>query len=207
MKTIIFIFLSAFALLAACNSQGGYEGGHEGGYVVGDTARDFELKNVDGKMVSLTNFDNAQGYIVIFTCNTCPYSKMYEQRIIELHNKYSMEGFPVIAINPNDPIRSPGDSFNKMKNLAKEKSYPFPYVSDETQQVTKDYGATNTPHVYVLNKDRKVLYIGAIDNNPQDHTSADKFYVQDAVEAIKNNEVPVITKTKAIGCTIKWALW
>lgn len=91
-----------------------------------------------------------------------------------------------------------------MVELADEKSYPFPYVFDETQQVAKDYGATNTPHVYVLNKDRKVIYIGAIDNNPKSE-KADKFYVEDAVKAIQNNTTPEISKTKAIGCSIKWS--
>lgn len=175
------------------------------GYEVGDTARDFSLKNVNGEMVSLADYEDAKGYIVIFTCNTCPYSKLYEQRIIDLHNKYADEGFPVIAINPNDPERSPGDSFEKMVELADEKDYPFPYLIDETQQVTKDYGATNTPHVYVLNEDKEVVYIGAIDNNPKSASSADKFYVEDAVRAIKTNKKPATTNTKAIGCTIKWA--
>ncbi|MGK7390116.1 MAG: thioredoxin family protein [Candidatus Cyclobacteriaceae bacterium M2_1C_046] len=200
MKTKLFF---VFALLAvACSS----ETPHEGGYEVGDIARDFELKNVDDDLISLSDYNDAKGYIVVFTCNTCPYSEYYEQRIIDLHNKYAKEGFPVIAINPNDPIRSPGDSFGNMKELAEEKKYPFPYVLDETQQVTKDYGATNTPHVYILNNDKKVVYIGAIDNNPRQE-QANKFYVQDAVEALKNNQMPEVTKTKAIGCTIKWALW
>lgn len=203
MKTSILLFLSAMSLfLAACDSEGGSEKVHAGGYAVGDTARDFQLKNVDGKTVSLTNYDNAEGYIVVFTCNTCPYSKMYEQRIIDLHKKFAAKGFPVIAINSNDAW---GDSYEDMVELADEKNYPFPYVFDETQQVAKDYGATNTPHVYVLNKDRKVVYIGAIDNNTKSAESADKFYVEDAVKAIQNNSTPKITKTKAIGCTIKWS--
>lgn len=198
MKTKSILLLAAMSIFIAAGIP-------NGGYEVGDTARDFELKNVDGEMVSLSDYGNAKGYIVIFTCNTCPYSKMYEQRIIDLHNKYATQGFPVIAINPNDTKKSPGDSFEKMKELAAEKKYPFPYLIDETQKITKDYGATNTPHVYVLNKERKVVYIGSIDNNPKDGASADKFYVEDAIKAVKNNSTPETTKTKAIGCTIKWA--
>lgn len=175
------------------------------GYKVGDTARDFKLKNVDGKMVSMSDYKDAKGFVVIFTCNTCPWSMLYEDRIIELHNKFASEGFPVIAINPNDEERQPDDSFDKMVEMAKDKGYPFPYVQDETQEIARAYGATNTPHVYVLNKDRKVVYIGAIDNSPRDASAADKFYVEDAIEAIKKNQEPEVDKTKAIGCTIKWA--
>jgi peroxiredoxin len=193
----LFILVVLAACMAASAPYGGYE--------IGDTARDFELKNIDGKTVSLSDYEGARGYIVIFTCNTCPYSKMYEQRIIELHEKYASQGFPVVAINPNDPQKSPGDAYDKMIKRAKDKGFPFPYLIDETQEVTKAYGATNTPHVYVLNKERKVMYIGAIDNNPRDANNADKNYVEDAINAIKSSSKPKTTKTKAIGCTIKWA--
>lgn len=193
----LFILVALAACIAASAPYGGYE--------IGDLARDFELKNIDGKTVSLADYDNAEGYIVIFTCNTCPYSKMYEQRIIELHEKYASQGFPVVAINPNDPQKSPGDAFDQMVKRANEKNFPFPYLIDETQEVTRAYGATNTPHVYVLNNERKVMYIGAIDNNPRDANTADKHYVEDAVKAIKNSSRLRTTRTKAIGCTIKWA--
>ena len=94
---------------------------------VGDTAPDFALKNIDGKTVSLADYTNAKGYVVIFTCNTCPYAVMYEQRIIELHDKYAAKGYPVIAINPNDPDVKPGDSFEKMQQRAAAKEFPFIY--------------------------------------------------------------------------------
>jgi len=84
----------------------------------GEAAPDFKLENVDNKEVSFKNFSNAKGYIVVFTCNTCPYARAYEQRIIELNDKYASAGFPVIAINPNDPEVSRGDSFDEMKDEA-----------------------------------------------------------------------------------------
>ncbi|GHE55382.1 MULTISPECIES: thioredoxin family protein [Roseivirga] len=178
------------------------------GLQVGDKAVDFNLKNVDGKMISLKTNKNAKGYILVFTCNTCPYSVMYEDRIIALHKKYAEQGYPVLAIQPNDPQKSPGDSFENMQVRAKEKGFPFPYVMDETQEVTKTYGATNTPHVYVLNKttggDFKIEYIGAIDNNSRNAEAASKRYVEEALDnLIGGGDVP-ITTTKAIGCTIKW---
>lgn len=176
------------------------------GYGVGDTVADFKLKNVDGKMVSLSDYKNAKGAIVIFDCNTCPYSKAYNERIIALSKKYATT-FPVIAINPNSPEVSPGDSFDEMVKYAKTKGYDFPYLIDETQEVAKNYGATNTPHVYVLKKEGtafKVAYIGAIDNNTKDADAADKKYVEEAVEALSTGKAVPTEKTKAIGCTIKW---
>ena len=179
------------------------------GLKVGDQAADFNLKNIDGTMVSLASNEKVKGYILIFTCNTCPYSVAYEDRIIELHNKYEPLGYPVVAVQPNSPKRSPGDSYKNMQQRAKSKGFTFPYLMDETQEVTRTYGATNTPHVYVLNRNSNdtflIEYIGAIDNNSRNAAAADKHYVQDAVDSLlKNNQVGT-TKTKAIGCTIKWA--
>lgn len=178
------------------------------GYKVGDKAMDFNLKSVDGEMVSLKTYKNSKGAIVIFTCNTCPYSKAYEDRIIQLHNTYKEKGYPVIAINPNDPNKSPGDSYKKMQERAKSKGFTFPYAFDETQEVTRTYGATNTPHVYVLEKVRTdfiVRYIGAIDDNSWDAGKAKKKYVEAAVDALlEGSDVPT-RSTKAIGCTIKWS--
>lgn len=138
------------------------------GYDIGDTASDFSLKNVDGKMYSLSGIKDAKGFIVIFDCNTCPYSKAYNERIIALNTKYASQGFPVVAINANDPVSSPGDSFDKMAAAARKKEYNFPYLVDETQEVARTYGATNTPHVFVLKRVNNTLivsYIGTIDDN------------------------------------------
>jgi peroxiredoxin len=176
-------------------------------YGLGDTVADFKLKNVDGKFVSLSDFKDAKGAILIFDCNTCPFSKAYNERILALDAKYSSKGFPVVAINSNDPGMSPGDSYEDMVSHAKSKGYKFPYLFDETQDVAKAFGATNTPHVFVLKKEGNkfsVAYIGAIDNNARDAAAADKKYVEDAVEALIAGKKVENNKTKAIGCTIKW---
>lgn len=176
------------------------------GYEVGDLATDFKLKNVDGKIISLSDYKEVNGYIVIFSCNTCPYVVAYEDRMIDLHNKYNKKGFPVIAINPNDPEISPGDSFEKMQERAKEKNFPFAYVFDEKQEIFPQYGATRTPQVYLLEKTSQgniVRYIGAIDDNFKDAAAVKDKFLENAIEAIENKkEVPVKT-TRAIGCTIK----
>jgi peroxiredoxin len=178
------------------------------GYGIGDYAEDFKLPNVDGKMVSLADYPNAKGFIVVFTCNTCPYAKAYESRIIELDKKYASRGFPVIAINPNDISQQPGDSMEEMKKRAKDKGYTFPYLRDDSQKVTKAFGATKTPHIYVLNREGdskyRVEYIGAIDDSPNDPTDVSERYVESAVEALLTGQKPSIKEKRAIGCTIKW---
>ena len=176
---------------------------------VGDTAMDFNLKNVDGTMLSLKSNKEAKGYILVFTCNTCPYSVMYEDRVIALHEKYAEKGYPVLAVQPNNSEKSPGDAFDKMQERAKGKDFPFPYTLDITQEVTATYGATNTPQVYLLNKQAdesfKIEYIGAIDNNSRNASTATKRYVENAVDALLAKGEIITTKTKAIGCTVKWA--
>ncbi len=171
------------------------------GYEVGDKASDFKLKNVDGRLVSLADYKEAKGFIVIFDCNTCPYAKVYNQRIIDLNENFFSKGFPVITINAND---GNGDSFDDMVRMAKDKNYRFPYLHDESQQVAKAFGATNTPHVFVLTKGLEVAYIGTIDDNPRDAASVDKHYVEDAVNALLANKRVPVTKTRAIGCGIRW---
>lgn len=178
------------------------------GYQVGDKAADFKLKNVNGKMVSLADFKDAKGYVVIFTCNHCPFSIAYEDRINDLNKKYAPLGYPVIAINPNDPAIAPDDSYEKMQVRAKEKNFSFPYLFDDGQKVLPLYGATRTPHVYLLEKTaagNKVAYIGAIDNNHQDASAVTEKYLENAIEALRNNKQPEPNFTKAIGCTIKIA--
>lgn len=179
----------------------------ENGYEVGDYASDFELTSVDGKTVSLANYGSAKGFIVVFTCNTCPYAKLYEQRIIDLDKKYASKGYPVIAINPNDVNQQPGDSMDEMVKRSKEKSYSFPYLRDDSQEVATTYGASKTPHVYVLNKESgkyRVEYIGAIDDSPREAIDVQEKYVEDAVDALIGGKKPAITSKRAIGCTIKW---
>lgn len=175
-------------------------------YKIGQKVGDFSLKNVDGKTVSLAE-QKGKGAIVIFTCNHCPFSQAYEDRIIALHNTYAPKGYPVLAINPNDVTKSPDDSFEKMQERAKSKAFPFPYLYDETQNVAKAFGAARTPHVFIVQKDAKdwvLRYIGAIDNNTESAEKADKKYTEDALNALLAGKTPEPAETKAIGCTIKW---
>lgn len=198
MKTFVLaLLLFCFATLNAAE-----------GLKIGDNAIDFSLKNVDGSVVSLSSYAGDNGLVVIFTCNHCPFSKAYEDRIINLHNAYAGKGYPVLAINPNDPVSVPEDSFEKMIERSREKGFPFKYVIDETQSIAKQYGATRTPHVYLLKKQSnsafKVAYIGAIDDNHSDIASVSQTYLSNAIDALIAQKNPSPDFTKAIGCSIKW---
>lgn len=176
------------------------------GYKVGDIATDFKLENIDGNMVSLSDYKEAKGFIVIFTCNTCPYAVAYEDRIIELDKKYANKGYPVIAIMPNNTDVKPGDSMDAMRARAKAKGFTFPYLMDKGQKIYPQYGATKTPHVFVLQKTEKgnrVEYIGAIDDNYKDANAVNQKYVENAVDALLAGKEVKETSTRAIGCTIK----
>lgn len=176
------------------------------GYKVGDKALNFKLQNIDERMLALSDYENEKGVIVIFTCNHCPYSVAYEDRIIALDKKYKELGFPVVAINPNDPISYPEDSFENMKIRAKEKGFTFPYVFDEDQEIYPVYGAKKTPHVYLLenkNNDFYVAYIGAIDDNSKDAEAVEETYLANAIDALLDGKKPEPSVTKAIGCSIK----
>jgi len=178
------------------------------GVGVGDKAPAFKLKNVDGQEYSFENIkdangDEPKGFIVIFTCNTCPYAVASEQRIIDLHKKYAPMGYPVVAIQPNDPAAQPGDSFAAMQKRAKEMEFPFLYLFDEGQKVYPQYGATRTPEVYLVDKGLTVRYTGAIDDSVRDAESVKEKFLENAIEAIEKGEEPKPAATKAVGCGIK----
>ncbi|MDX2191424.1 MAG: thioredoxin family protein [Bacteroidota bacterium] len=197
MKKVVFSLFSIIAFQSFLFAQ----------VVPGEKAKEFNLKNVDGKMVGISGSTDVKGAIVVFTCNHCPFSKMYESRIIKLHEKYAKLGYPVYAINSNDKNKEPDDSFENMVKLATDKKYPFPYLYDESQEIAKAYGATNTPHVFVLKKNANgynVEYIGAIDDNAQDESGAKDKFVEKAVDELLAGKAVTTKKVKAIGCTIKW---
>jgi len=179
---------------------------HAHGYKPGDKATDFSLKSTNNKIVSLADYKDAKGFIVIFTCNACPYAVAYEDRIIALDKKYASKGYPVIAINPNDPEASNKETMALMKQRAAEKGFTYPYLQDLGQKVYPVYGATKTPHIYVLQKESKnlvVRYIGAIDDNYKDAGDVSERYVEQAVDALLAGKPVATPTTVAIGCGIK----
>ena len=140
---VIYSLLIFFAAVLTTDSV-------DNGYDIGDIATDFNLENIDGKFVSLSDFNDAKGFIIVFTCNTCPYAVLYEDRIEALNKKYTSQGYPLIAIMPNNVQTKPGDSMKSMQQRAIDKGFTFPYLIDAGQKIYPQYGATKTPHVYIL---------------------------------------------------------
>ncbi|RYF98733.1 MAG: thioredoxin family protein [Chitinophagaceae bacterium] len=197
MKKLLIAFLAVISISASAQTEG---------YKVGDVATDFSLKNIDGKNVSLADYKDAKGYIVVFTCNTCPYAVAYQDRVLALNKEYAAKGYPVIAINTNDPVASPGDSYDKMQVRAKEKGFDFPYLMDPDHVITKRFGASKTPHTFILQKTATgnvVEYIGAIDDDTEGTNIGSK-YAEMALNSLMSGKKPGTTFTKAVGCTIKW---
>lgn len=198
MKRLTTFLLLAFIVKASAQTSG---------YQVGALVSDFSLKNTNNKTVALSDYPDAKGYIVAFTCNTCPVAKAYEERLIQLNSKYAPLGYPVIAINPNDPDVSAGDSFQAMQERAKSKQYAFAYLYDPGQEVTRQFGAERTPHIYLLQKTakgNKVAYIGAIDNDPEEANPQRINYLENAIAALQKGKQPDVAFTKAVGCGVKF---
>lgn len=200
-RTKLTLFLLILGFSSSVFGQAAYE--------IGSPVADFSLKSTENTMVSMENYEDAKGIILAFTCNTCPWAKLYESRLIELHNEFAPKGYPVIAINPNDPEVKPGDSFEAMQTRAADKGFPFAYVVDPNQEITRMYGATRTPELVILQRSAEgqlaVAYKGAIDDSPRDASAVNKPYVATAINALLKGEKVEVTTTKAIGCSIKWS--
>ena len=191
---LVFVAISSFIIGETMVSDG---------YQPGDKATDFKLKSVDGKMYSMSDYKDAKGFIVVFTCNTCPFAIKYDDRVNTLAKKYKSKGYVLLAINPNDPDSQPKDAYNLMQAKAKDKGFVFPYLVDEGQKIYPQYGATKTPHVFLLDKNLVVKYIGAIDDNADDASAVKEKYLENAIAALESGKDPSPATTKAIGCSIK----
>ena len=208
MKKLLGLSIALLAAVALMVSAGFPE--HTTGLKVGDKATDFKLKNVDGKYYSLgdikdANGEKPKGYIITFTCNTCPWAIKYEDRLIELHNRMAPKGYPVVAIQPNDPNIKSGDSYENMQKRSESKEFPFLYLMDEKQEVFPAYGATRTPEVYLVDNTMTLRFTGSIDDNPHSAKAVKVNYVESAIEAIEAGKDPDPSLTKGPGCGIKKA--
>jgi peroxiredoxin len=171
---------------------------------VGDPAPAWAgLPGVDGKSHALTDLRDKRAVVLAFTCNSCPVAVGYEDRIIAFAKKYAGPDAPValVAVNVNTVEE---DRLPKMKERAREKGFTFPYLYDETQQIARDYGATTTPEFFVLDKDRKVAYMGAMDD-ASPPAAAGKHFLEDAVKAVLAGGKPAVAETFPRGCLIRYA--
>ncbi len=165
----------------------------------------FKLLNVDGKTVSLTDYPDAKGFMIIFTCNHCPFAKLYPERMNALHEKYKSLGVPLIAISSTDTIMYEDDGYTEMVNKSIKAKFNFPYLYDSSQIVAKNYHAQKTPHAYVIWKVSgkwEIKYNGAIDDNGAEPEKVQTSYVADAVNQLLKGEDVKIKETKSIGCQI-----
>ena len=170
----------------------------------GDKALPFNLPGVDGTNHSLREYSEKKAVALVFSCNHCPYVRAWEDRMVEVQADYASRGVQLVAINSNDAVKYPEDSFEKMKERAREKKFNFPYLRDESQEVAKAYGAERTPEVFLFDKNGTLRYHGVIDDNYDDPRAVKIRYLREALDAVLTGTQPKTTETKPVGCTIKW---
>jgi peroxiredoxin len=163
----------------------------------------FDLKGTDGQTHSLESLAGEKGTAVVFTCNECPYSKGYEGRLIALAKSYQDRGIAFVAINANDPKVVPGDGFEFMVKRAEEKGFPYPYLFDETQEIAAAYGARVTPHIFLLDGQRTLVYRGRVDDSLEE-AKVKKSDLKAALDAVVAGKPVPVAETKAFGCGVKW---
>ena len=188
-----FVLATVMMLLTAC--------GYAGELKIGDAAPDFKgIVGTDDNKHDLADFKDSELVVLVFTCNHCPVAKAYEDRLVALQKDYRGKGVQLVAVNVNN---LPADRLDAMKRRAKEKKFHFPYLYDATQKIGHDYGATVTPHVFLLDKNRRVAYMGAIDDNmkPDDVKTS---YLRNAIDALLGGKNPPEQTTKQFGCSIKY---
>lgn len=170
---------------------------------IGSKAPDFNLIATNDKSYSLNSFDEKKALIIVFSCNHCPYVQAYEERIKQIQKDYGND-LQVAAINSNEDINYPEDSFEEMKNRASQREFNFPYLRDETQQTAKAYGASHTPEIFLFDKERKLAFHGKIDDNWQDEKNVRARYLRNAIDELLAGKTISVPETFTIGCTIKW---
>jgi thiol-disulfide isomerase/thioredoxin len=198
-----FAISCTLAVAAALPSAAGAEE-----LAIGAVAPAFQLVGTDDQKHSLAEYVGegdkaAPATVVVFTCNHCPYAKAYEPVLIAMAKQYAEKGVRFVAINPNDPKLQPQDSFDKMKERAKEKEFPFPYLYDATQETAKAYGARVTPHIFMLDSQAVLRYRGRI-NDSQEQDKVQVHDLANALDALLAGKDIATTETKAFGCGIKW---
>ncbi len=171
----------------------------------GNFIADFILKNVDGKNISLIDYKNAKGFIIVFTCNHCPFAKLYPERMSKLNTRYKTLGVPLIAISSTDTTAYDEDTYPKMITKAKQENFNFPYLFDGSQATAKNFGAQKTPHAFVVWKEKGkyvIKYNGAIDDNGAEPEKVKIQFVANAVNALLQGKEIEIAETKSLGCQI-----
>jgi peroxiredoxin len=169
----------------------------------GTQAPAFDLPGVDGRTYVLDDFADAPALVLIQSCNHCPYVMAWEDRMLAIQRDYGERGVRLVAINSNDAEKYPSDSFDAMRERAREKGFNFPYLYDETQEVARALSSERTPEVFLFDGDRRLVYHGAIDDS-RDEDAVSQPYLRDALDALLEGRDPPVTETPPVGCTVKW---
>lgn len=203
MKNLIYGVIGLLALGGtAVGSILGSDKDQDATYAIGDTIKNFSLKNINGQQTSFSDAAGTSGTIIIFTCNTCPYVKLYEERILQIEDVYGDAGYPVILINPSDPKIKPGDQPAELTRWISTNSYTGLYLIDDSG-LFRRFGARKTPEVFLLDQNNILKYRGAIDNSAQGSESVTQKYLENAILALQNGEDPDPAVTRPMGCVIK----
>jgi len=177
---------------------------------IGAALPSFEnLKDVSGQLISSSTLGESTALVVVFSCNHCPYVQAYEERMSAFQRTYADRGVRLVAINANDAVAYPEDSYEQMVRAAREKGFPFLYLRDEDQSVARRFGATHTPEFFLFAPDRRagalrLRYHGRMDDNHRDPRTVTRPYLVEAVEAVLAGSPVREEETYSIGCTIKW---
>ena len=170
----------------------------------GDVAPEFWLPGVDGKTYGLKSFESQPVLVVTFWCNHCPYVQAWEGRLVDLARRYADRGVAFAAINSNDAVAYPTDAWDYMVRRAREHGYSFPYLRDETQDVARAYGALVTPHPFVFDRERKLVFQGRIDDNYSEPDHVKHRYLEEALESTLAGKAVHPTERPVQGCSVKW---
>jgi peroxiredoxin len=190
---MLIVVLAALPVASGCYAAGKLS--------PGDAAPEWaNITGTDDKPHSLADYKDAKLLVLVFTCNHCPVAQAYEDRLIALQKDYQAKGVQVVAVNVNN-IKP--DRLEPMKERAKDKGFNFPYLYDASQKVGRDYGATVTPHVFVLDSGRKIAYVGAVDDN-MNADSIKTPFLRDALDALLAGKQPPKAVTQQFGCSIKY---
>ena len=166
--------------------------------------KDVKMTGVDGKSVTIAGVSGKKGTLVVFTCNHCPWAKMWQTRVTEIGNTAGKAGIGMVAINANDPAEYPEDGMDGMKQRAKELGIKFPYVVDATSDVARAFGASRTPEAFLFDAGGKLVYHGTVDDSPKDASAVKDAYLKDSVSAVSTGKTVTTAETKAMGCSIKF---
>lgn len=201
MKYFVYVLLLIAAFIVFASFKGSKRVS-----MIGKEVPAFRLNGIDGKQVSTAGYKNAKGFIIVFTCNHCPFAKLYTRRLNALNTKYKALGVPLLAVNAMDSLVYDDENAKGMRVWARSQHYNFPYLQDGTQEVAKSFNAAHTPQAFVIwdvNGKWVVRYSGAIDDNGQ-HPEKAKPFVADAVNALLLGKEPPVTENLSFGCAIHY---